>query len=1107
MDSGTYVELHGHSAFSLGDGASTPESLAVRAAELGYKALALTDHDDLGGAVRFHKACEGAGIFPIFGAEITLRDGAHATLLVENPAGWGNLCSILTRGRMENPRGTPGVTFEDLAAHAGGLIALTGCPRGRIPRLLAAERWEAAREEAGRWRDAFGDRLYLELWDHRTHAEASLCADLLDLSKETGIPWTVTHDVHYATPDARAVHDALVCVTGQVTLDEAHRRGILRPSAEWCLQRPEEMARRWRTEPAGVRRTLEIAERCQGFSLGRVGPVHPAYPLPSQWRSADAYLERLARIGLAERHPDASDAHWKQLEHELRTIRTLGLADHFLVCWDICRFARDQGIFCQGRGSAANSIVCYALRVTAVDPVAHSLLFERFLSVERPEPPDIDIDFAAMDARERVLQYVYEKYGRGHAAMVCTHVEYRGRSAIRDAMRVLGLPVASADWLAKRVDAYASAKTAAEWLEMSEGKALKAIGLDPAEPRARALVRLVAGLDGLPRHRGIHSGGFVISAKPLSTVVPIEPASMTARTVIQWDKDDCADAGLPKFDLLGLGMLRLLGECVQLIRRWRGVEIDIGRLPLDDAAVYRQITAADTVGLFQIESRAQANFLPRLRPTCFYDVVISVGAIRPGPMLGGQVKEMLARRRGKVPTEYPHPDLEPVLARTHGLALFQEQLMRCAIVVSGCTPGEADALRRAMSRKRSSSEMHRATERIRAGMAERGVSTEAAEKVLGWLEACASYTFPESHAISFALLAYASAWLRLYYPAEYLCAILNAQPMGFYPVSTLIHDAKAHGVVVLPVDLAVSGWDCSLERQGTGNREQGTAGNSTRDGAQQGANGPVPGTAPQAETRPAPAGCSLFPVPCSPAVRPPAVRIGMRYVRGLGAVTGARLKAELERGPFTSAGDVVARFDSEPGLRALAAAGAFRTWIPEGPRQALWTVLGELRARKSGGPLAPARVEPDEHLPALAPSERTLMSHHATGFDLDGHPMRHLREWLVTMGVRTVEDLRGDPRLRNGQQVMAAGVVIVRQRPGTAKGFVFVGLEDETGRLDVIVTPKIYAEQREILNGNGILAVRGRLGKEDGVTNLKADQFYALKLDEAAAVVSSHDYH
>ncbi|HEX6750402.1 MAG TPA: error-prone DNA polymerase [Longimicrobium sp.] len=1082
MDSGIYAELHCHSAFSLGDGASLPEALAERAAELGYRALALTDHDDLGGAVRFHKACEGAGILSIFGAEITLADGSHATLLVENPEGWGNLCTLVARGRMSSPRGIPGVTFDELAAHAAGLVALTGCPRGRIPRLLAAERWDEARAEAGRWRDAFGDRLYLELWDHRTHAEASLCADLLDLAKETGTPWTVTHDVHYATPDARAVHDALVCVTAQVTLDEAHRRGLLRASAEWCLQRPEEMARRWRTEPAGVRRTLEIAERCQGFRFSKVGPVHPAFPLPSQWRTGDDYLERLARVGLAERLPDASDRHWRQLEHELRTIRTLGLADHFLVCWDICRFAREQGIMCQGRGSAANSIVCYALRVTAVDPVAHSLLFERFLSLERPEPPDIDIDFAALDARERVLQYVYEKYDRGHAAMVCTHVEYHARSAIRDAMRVLGFPATTADWLAKRVDGHASARTAAEWLEMSEGKALAAIGLDPAGPRARALVRLVAGLDCLPRHRGIHSGGFVISAKPLSSVVPIEPASMKARTVIQWDKDDCADAGLPKFDLLGLGMLRLLGECVQLIRRWRGVEIDLGRLPMDDPAVYRQIRAADTIGLFQIESRAQANFLPRLRPTCFYDVVISVGAIRPGPMLGGQVKEMLARRRGKVPTEYPHPDLEPVLARTHGLALFQEQLMRCAIVVSGCTPGEADALRRAMSRKRSSSEMQKATERIRAGMAERGVGGEAAEKVLGWLEACASYTFPESHAISFALLAYASAWLRLYYPAEYLCAILNAQPMGFYPVSTLIHDAKAHGVTVLPIDLSVSAWDCTMEKYPE--------------------KCPVP-SAQCPVTVSLPLGTGHWALGTSS----PAVRIGLRYVRGLGSVTGARLKAELECGPFISAADVVARFDSEAGLRALAAAGAFRTWIPGGPRQALWTVLGELRARKSGGPLAPADVRFDEHIPALGPSERTLMSHHTTGFDLDGHPMRHLREWLETMEVRTLAELRDDPRLANGERVTTAGVVIVRQRPGTAKGFVFVGLEDETGRMDVIVNPKVYAEQRETINGNGILAVRGRLGKEDGVTNLKAEQFYPLKLHDAAAVVSSHDYH
>jgi error-prone DNA polymerase len=1073
MNKADYVELHCHSAFSLGDGASTPETLAARAAELGYHALALTDHDDLGGAVRFHKACAEAGVTPLFGAEVTLSDRSHLTLIVENPEGWSSLCGLLTQGRMEQPRGNSGVSFETIDKHSTGLIALTGCPEGRVPRLLSRERFAEARNELGRLGDIFGDRLYVEAWDHRTHGEAALCGHLLELAKEAGVPWVVTHNVHYADPAGRAVHDLLTCVKRQVTLEEAHRRGLLRPSAEWCLQRPSEMAKRWRHAPEGLRRTLEVAERASAFKFGHVGPVHPAFPLPRGWENADDFLEELSRSGLRDRLPNASEKHWKQVEHELATIRTLGLADHFLVCWDICRFAREQGIMCQGRGSAANSIVCYALRVTAVDPVAHDLLFERFLSLERPEPPDVDIDFAALDARERVLQYVYQKYGREHAAMVCTHVEYRGRSAIRDSMRVLGFPAPAADVLAKRVDYHARSSLAAEWLDMGEGKALKTIGLDPDEPKARALVRLVAGLDGLPRHRGIHSGGFVISARPLSSIVPIEPASMANRSVIQWDKDDCADAGLPKFDLLGLGMLRLLGECVRWIKAWRGTEIDIGRLPLDDPAVYAQIREADTVGLFQIESRAQANFLPRLKPTTFYDIVISVGAIRPGPMLGGQVKEMMARRRGQIPTEYPHPDLEPILKRTHGMALFQEQLMRCAIVVSGCTPGEADRLRRAMSRKRSSDEMRRATEGIRQGMLARGVATEAADRVLGWLEACASYTFPESHAISFALLAYASAWLRHYYPAEYLVSILNAQPMGFYPVSTLVQDAKSHGVKVLPIDLAHSSWDCTLEPreepQGTGDRGQVTAGEGGRDAE-------------------------------------PAVRIGLRYVRGLGTVTGQRFKAELERGAFTSASDVVARFDSEAGLRALAAAGAFRSWIPGGPRQALWTVLGELRARRSGGPLAPAYPS-EERMPELAPAERTLMEHHTTGFDLEGHPMRHLREWLRTLGVRTVAELRDDPARRHNDIVTAAGVVIVRQRPGTAKGFVFVGLEDETGRLDVIVNPQLYEKEREIINRNGILAVRGKLGKEDGVTNLRAEHFYPLRLDDAAHVVSSHDYH
>jgi error-prone DNA polymerase len=1070
-----YVELHCHSAFSLGDGATTPESLAARAAELGYTHLALTDHDDLGGAVRFSRACTEAGVSPLLGAEITLADGSHLTLVVENLTGWRNLSSLLSQARLESPRGTPGVAFDALAGRAEGLIALSGCPRGRLARLLGQERHQAARAWAGRLHDVFGDRFHLELWDHRTHQEASLCADLLDLARDLEVPWAVTHDVHYADAAGRAVHDLLTCIRRETTLEEAHRRGWLRPSAEWALQPPAEMARRWRAAPEGIRRTREIAERCAGFKLLEMPTVHPKFDLPVGWASADEMLEYLAQTGLRDRLPEATEKHWTQLEHELRIIKQVGMADHFLVVWDICRFARDNKILCQGRGSAANSLVCYALRVTAVDPVAHDLLFERFLSVERPEPPDIDVDFAAMDDRERVLQSVYQKYGRGHAAMVCTHVEYRGRSAIRDAMRVLGFPVADADFLARRVDGYANARTAAEWLEMADGKALRAIGLDPAEPRARALVKLVGGLYGVPRHRGIHSGGFILSGHPLGEIVPIEPASMPDRTVIQWDKDDCADLGIPKFDLLGLGMLKLLGQCMDLIREHRGVEVDIGRLPMDDPAVYAQIGAADTIGLFQIESRAQANFLPRLKPTCFYDVVISVGAIRPGPMLGGQVKEMLARRRGQVPTEYPHPDLEPVLSRTHGMALFQEQLMRCAIVVSGCSAGEADRLRRAMSRKRTKDEMHAATAGIRAGMKARGVDEHAADKVLGWLEACASYTFPESHAISFALLAYASAWLRLYYPAEYLCAILNAQPMGFYPVSTLIHDARQHGVEVRPIDLAHSTWDCTLEPkcQGPGDKCQEEPSPGTRN--------PAPGTLPLA------------------------VRVGLRYVRGLGSVTGRRLKRELQIAPFTCVPDVVERFDVEHGLRALASAGAFRSWIEGGPRQALWTVLGELRNRRSGGPLAPA-VPSTAQLPQLAETERTLMAHHVTGFDIDGHPMRHLREHLRGMGVLGLDELR-DPRRGHGERVTAAGMVIVRQRPGTAKGFVFVGLEDETGRVDVIVTPQLYEKEREIINRSGILAVRGRIGKEDGVVNLKAETFFPLRLDEAEKIVRSHDYH
>jgi error-prone DNA polymerase len=1113
-----YTELHCHSAFSLGDGASTPEALAARARELGYGALALTDHDDLGGAARFQRACEVNGIRAIHGAELTLEDGSHLTLLVQDAVGWRNLSSLITLGRTGRDRGDARVPLTEVLARSAGLIALSGCPRGRIPALLAAYDPAGARAHAERLRAAFGDRLYLECWDHRTHAEASLTADLLDLSRATGIPWVVTHDVHYAAAADRPTHDVQVCTRLQLTLAEAEERGLLRPSAEWCLQDPREMATRWARLPEGIARTAEIAARCT-FGIDDIRPAPPAFPLPPGEESVDAMLARLARAGLEERMGGAvPERHRRQLEHELWTIEQLDIADHFLIVWDLCRYAREMGVLCQGRGSAANSIVCYALRVTAVDPVAHDLLFERFVSPERPEPPDIDIDFPSGDDREAVLQYVYARYGRAHAAMVCVSVEYRARSAIRDAMRALGFPAPTADWLAKRIDGTAGCRTAADWLELAEGKALRAIGLDPAEPRARALVRAVRGLQGIPRHRGIHPGGFILSREPLGGIAPIEDASMPERTVIQWDKDDCADLGLPKFDLLGLGMLHLLGECMAYVERRTGEPLDLGRIPLDDPAVYAQVTAADTIGLFQIESRAQANFLPRLQPKEFYDIVITVGAIRPGPMLGGQVKEMLARRRGEMPTEYPHPDLAPVLGRTHGLALFQEQLMRCAIVVSGCSPGEADALRRAMSRKRSRDDMNRATETIREGMRRRGVDPASAERVLGWLEACASYTFPESHAISFALLAYASAWLRLHYPAEYLVSILNAQPMGFYPVATLIHDAKEHGVEVRPVDLAVSGWDCSLE---------GSAPPVILSATPAVILSATPAVILSAAKDPWQGGdaCAGRAAPHDAAAAPchrsfaelrmtgggaPAVRMGLRYVRGIGARGRERLRRAREAGPFTSLPEAVARMvragvgDAE--LRALAAAGAFRSWVPGGRREALWAVLGELRRLRTGGPLAVPPSTDAAALPRMTDVEETLEDHRSTGFTLAGHPMRHLRERLQALGVEPIGALRATGR-RQGERVLTAGMVIVRQRPGTAKGFVFMSLEDETSRLDVIITPKLYAAEREIINGSGLLAVAGVLGVEDGVVNLKATRFFPLQLADASELVRSHDYH
>ena len=1133
-----YVELHCHSAFSLLDGASHPAELVDRAVELGYHALAITDHDELGGIVAFAQAGEGDALECIVGAEITVEgEGGvphHLVLLAEDRAGYGNLSTMITRARMDCPRGRPSLPLSTVAAHAKGLFALTGCPRGLVPRRLRAGDVAGAREAAARLHEIFDGRLAIECWDHGLEEERALLAPLIEIARTLNVPWVVTNNVHYARSSGRIVHDVLSSLRHQRTLDEMGTR--LRPNAEWRLQSPARMVKRWSHHPDGVKATLAIAERC-AFRLHDLHPTLPAFPLPPGV-SADEYLERLVAQGSAERWGTVNARQRAQLTHELALIKRLGLAGYFLIVWDIVRFANRAGVLCQGRGSAANSAVCFCIGITAVDPIKLNLLFERFLSDDRHEAPDIDIDFAHRD-REQVLQYVYERYGREHAAMVCEQITYRGRSAVRDACRVLGFSVEQADTLAAMSDRFSARATAeamqveadvaqdgivavdrhseeanAErigshlvrgtevvnrtraleekernarstnreipaWVDQhgsddhterrnpntairptEPGTLLRRAGLDPDDARVKALPLIVQGMHNIPRHRSIHVGGFVLTAEPLSTIVPIEPASMENRTVIQWEKDDVEAMGLVKIDLLGLGMLTLIQDCLKYVRTMRGHTIDLWTLDFADQAVYDDLCAADTIGVFQVESRAQMNTLPRLKPRCFYDLVVEVALIRPGPIQGEMVHPYLRRKAGTEEVTYPHPSLEPILKRTLGVPLFQEQGMQVAIAAAGFTAGEADTLRRAMGHKRSRERMADICQRMIEGMLKNGFSQDVAQRIYNQINAFADYGFPESHAASFALLVYASAYLKHYYAPEFLAAILNAQPMGFYSPGTLIEDAKRHGVAVLPVDASRSRYDSTLE----------------------------------------PVGESF------------AVRLGLRLVRGIGGKSRELLQRAVEQGgTFASIGDVVQRSGLDRrALRALAEGGALDCFVPDEPsarrrRAAVWRML-EIE-RGDAGPLAPSRIklEVPGSVPAMSAREITASDYRMTGLSLNGHPMLHLRAMLKQNGVRTAREIIALPD--GTHDVAAAGLVICRQRPGTAKGFVFLTLEDETGLVNVVVLPKLFEKQALMISTAPLILVRGTLQVEQTVVNLKGVVFRELKAGDDLEGWKGHDFH
>jgi error-prone DNA polymerase len=1059
MTEGGYVELRTRSAFSFLAGASLPEDLIARAAEFGYHAIALGDRDGVYGAPRFHKAAQQAGIRALIGAELQVVTRS-LYLLAADRTGYQNLCQLITRAKLRAPKGEGTTTWQDLEEHTDGLICLYRPIQGvrsenpdplTLNPLLLLQRF-------------FPARLYIDIQRHLDLDEERLNRRLIAVAEHFRVPLVATNDVRHATPGGRPLLDVLTCIREKTTLDTAGRR--LLKNVERHLKSRRQMAALFRDHPAAIRATEHIAEQCE-FTLADLGYRFPDFPLPPG-ETPMSYLRALADAGARKRYGKPSQKARHQLEHELTIIEKLALAGYFLIVWDIVRFCREQRILAQGRGSAANSAVCYALGITAVDPVGMELLFERFLSEERGEWPDIDIDLPSGDQREKVIQYVYRRYGERGAAMTANVITYRTRSAVREVGKALGFTLEQVDKLSKLLHRFEFRDDMDELAQQ-----LRAGGVDPRAARVGLLVDLVKQIQNLPRHLGQHSGGMVIAAGRLDTVVPLEPATMPGRVVVQWDKDDCADLGIIKVDLLGLGMMAVLEDCIPLVREHEGVEVDLAHLPPDDPKTYAMLQKADTIGVFQVESRAQMATLPRMKPERFYDLVVEVAIIRPGPIVGQMVHPYLNRRNGREPVTYAHPDLEPILRRTLGVPLFQEQLLRIAMTLAGFTGGEAEELRRAMGFKRSAERMQQIEQRLRAGMAARGITGKTAGEIVRGITSFALYGFPESHAASFALLAYASAYLRAHHPDAFTCALLNNWPMGFYHPATIVKDAQRHGVRVLPIDVTRSNVRCTLEQGVRGSGGYGVRGEN----------------------------------PDPPTPTPRSLRLGFRFVASLREEAGKRIEEERAGAPFASVADVVTRC----GLRndeaqTLAHIGAFATFGLT-RREALWQAAAAPReplfqARETPEPAHPGdgttsssltanSVTANGPLPPMSLLERTLADYAGTGMTVGPHVMKHLRETLQRDGVLRACDLK---HARHGSWAKIAGLVIVRQRPGTAKGFCFLTLEDETGTANAVVVPDMFQRHRSLIHTAALLQVEGPLQKVDGVIHVRARRFEKLAI-------------
>jgi len=1039
LHSASYVPLWCKSHYSFLEGASDPAELVSEAHRMGLPGLALTDRDGVYGAVRAHVRARELDFPLIQGAQVSIDDGSQIMLLAQSRKGWAQLCQLLSVGRLRCAKGRSQVSWSEVAEHSTELIALWG---GRGSALLAARHPDGLADVL---RDAFGDRLYAYLTRHRESREQREERLLRQRAIRYGLATVAGSEVLYHLRGRRALQDVLTCIRHGATLATAGRR--IHPNDERVLHAPEAFAVLYADDLESVRRSCEVAARCD-FSLAQIHYRYPSEQLPDGRTSHD-HLRDLTRAGAKKRYPRGVPFEVsQQLEKELAVIGQLEYDGYFLTMYEIVRECRRRGILAQGRGSAANSAVCYCLDITAVDPVRMGLLFERFLSVERAEPPDIDLDIEH-DRREEIIQFVYEKYGRQHAAMVANFIRYRSRSAVREVGKVLGIPETTVDRLSRMMSHYGD----------FQAETLVEAGLDPMQSVHQSLLRLTNEIQDVPRHLSIHPGGFLLGHEPVHSLVPIENASMEGRTVIQWDKEDIEDLNLFKVDLLGLGALNVLHRCFDHLRESRGIQLELADIPIQDEDTFDLMCAGDTMGVFQVESRAQMSMLPRLRPRHYYDLVIEISIVRPGPISGGMVHPYLRRRQGLEEVSYPHPSLEPVLKRTLGIPIFQEQVMRLAIVAADYTPGEADQLRRDMAAWKQSGRIERHRDRLITRMMQKGIAREFAEQVFQQILGFGEYGFPESHAASFALLAYATAWMKCHQPAVFLCALLNAQPMGFYNPATLIEDAKRHGVQLAPIDVRTSHWDCTLEQQGTG-------------------------AADRAEF---------------------AVRMGMRYIKGVHRAQVERLLAARAQAPWTSLQDLAQRARLDEGvLTRFAEAGALAAFSRH-RRDALWRTLATPPARDSAGAQLEfeARDAP-ANFAELDAFEQIEWDHESSSHSTQGHPLGRVREELSRQGIPDALHLR---QLEHGSEVHYAGVVICRQRPGTAGGVVFMTLEDETGLVNAVLWDRVYQEHRVLAKTQSFLGITGTIQSEAGVVHLIAKRLWAPQVLSKPQSSKSRDFH